>query len=46
MIFSTLESAVLFGEMRSRALSISDDELATELTRAFLAYLGVEESFA
>ena len=41
MIFSTLESAMLFGEMRSRGLSLEDDELAAELTRAVLAYLGV-----
>ncbi len=39
--FSTIESAVLFGETRSGALSLSDDELAAELTRAYLAYLGV-----
>lgn len=41
MVFSTIESALLFGETRSRVLSISDDELAAELTRAMLAYLGV-----
>jgi AcrR family transcriptional regulator len=39
---SAIESVILFGEMRSSALALSDDELAAELTRAFLAYLGVE----
>ncbi len=43
MAFSTIESAVLFGETRSRVLTLSDDELAAELVRAFLAYLGVTE---
>ncbi len=41
LIFSTLDSAVLFGEMRSGGLALSDDDLAAELTRAYLAYLGV-----
>lgn len=41
MTVSTIESVVLFGEMRSNALALSDAELSTELTRAFLAYLGV-----
>jgi AcrR family transcriptional regulator len=40
LVFSTLESTVLFGEMRS-ALALSDDALSTELTRAYLAYLGI-----
>jgi AcrR family transcriptional regulator len=40
LVFSTLESSMLFGEMRS-SLSLSDDALAVELTRAYLAYLGV-----
>ena len=38
---STIESIVLFGEMRSNVLALSDDELAVELARAYLAYLGV-----
>ncbi len=38
---STIESIVLFGEMRSNVLALSDDELAAELARAYLAYLGV-----
>lgn len=41
MTVSTIESVVLFGELRSSDLALSDDELAAELTRAFLAYLGV-----
>jgi len=40
---SAIESVVLFGEMRSSALVLSDDELADELTRAYLAYLGISE---
>jgi len=43
LIFSTLESVMLFGEFRSGALALDDDDLATELARAYLAYLGVEE---
>lgn len=39
-VFSTLDSTMLFGELRSGDLAIDDDELATELTRAYLAYLG------
>jgi len=38
---STIESIVLFGEMRSNVLALSDDELAAELACAYLAYLGV-----
>ena len=40
LVFSTLESALLFGELRSGALVLSDDDVATELTRAYLSYLG------
>jgi AcrR family transcriptional regulator len=46
MVFSTLESMILFGETRSSALSLEDDELAAELTRAYLAYLGISDSAA
>ena len=42
MIFATIESAVLFGETRSGAFTLSDAELADELVRAYLAYLGVD----
>jgi AcrR family transcriptional regulator len=45
MTFATIEGAVLFGETRSRALALSDDDLAAELTRAYLAYLGVAAPF-
>lgn len=41
--FSTIESCVLFGETRSDTLAPSDDELAAELTRVHLAYLGVRD---
>ena len=40
---STIENVVLFGEMRSNVLALDDDELATELTRAYLAYLDVPD---
>jgi AcrR family transcriptional regulator len=42
LVFSTLESVILFGELRSGALALSDDDLATELVRAYLAYLGAD----
>jgi len=40
IVFNTIESTILFGEMRSGALSFDDDQLATELVRSYLAYLG------
>ncbi len=40
LMFATIESSVLFGELRTGALTFSDDELAAELTRACLYYLG------
>jgi AcrR family transcriptional regulator len=43
MTVSTIESVVLFGELRSADLTLSDDELAAELARSFLAYLGVAD---
>ena len=43
MVASAIESIVLFGELRSSGLVLSDDELGDELTRAFIAYLGVAE---
>jgi AcrR family transcriptional regulator len=43
MTVNTIESAVLFGELRSSVLTLSDEELAAELIRAFLAYLGVHD---
>jgi AcrR family transcriptional regulator len=44
LVFSALESLILFGEMRSSVLSLSDEDLANELTRSTLAYLGVASS--
>lgn len=41
MVFSSIESTVLFGETRSHGTAITDHDLAAELTRAYLAYLGV-----
>ena len=40
LVYSTLEATLLFGEMRA-VLTLSDDDLSAELTRAYLAYLGV-----
>ena len=42
MVFSSIEDHVLFGETRSRALALADEDLAAKLTRAYLAYLGVQ----
>jgi len=44
LVFSALDNVMLFGEMRSGNFVLSDDEFATELSRAYLAYLGVAES--
>jgi AcrR family transcriptional regulator len=44
LVFSALETMILFGEMRSSLLSLNDDDLATELARSTLAYLGVSPS--
>jgi AcrR family transcriptional regulator len=44
LVFSTLETMILFGEMRSSLLTLSDDDLAGELTRSTLAYLGATPS--
>lgn len=46
MTVSTIESAILFGEMRSSVLALTDDELSSELTRAYLAYLGISHTRA
>lgn len=43
-VFSTLDNVVLFQDMRSSGRPLSDDELAAELTRAYLAYLGVADA--
>jgi len=44
VVWSAVESAVLFDRLRSGALAPSDDDLAAELTRLLLAYLGVQSS--
>jgi AcrR family transcriptional regulator len=41
LVFSTLDSTILFGDARF-AQALSDDQLAAELSRAYLAYLGVQ----
>jgi len=41
MVFGVLEHTILFGELRSGVLAWTDDDLSTELARAFLAYLTV-----
>jgi AcrR family transcriptional regulator len=43
VVWSTVESAVLFDRLRSGALAPSDDDLAAELVRLLVAYLGVAE---
>jgi AcrR family transcriptional regulator len=44
LVFSALDNVMLFGEMRSGNLVLSDDEFARELSRAYLAYLGAAEA--
>lgn len=39
-VLSTLDATILFGDMHAPDLVLSDDELAQELTRSWLAYLG------
>jgi AcrR family transcriptional regulator len=46
IVFSALESVMLFGEGRSRPASLTDEGFAAELTRAYLAYLGIKEKTA
>jgi AcrR family transcriptional regulator len=41
MVLGSLEHTILFGELRSGAFAWTDDDLSTELARAFLAYLVV-----
>jgi AcrR family transcriptional regulator len=43
LVFSALDGVMLFGEMRS-GLTLSDEALAEELTRVYIAYLGVHTS--
>jgi AcrR family transcriptional regulator len=46
LVSSALESMILFGEMRSSLLTLSDEDLADELTRSTLAYLGASAGAA
>jgi AcrR family transcriptional regulator len=46
LVFSALETMILFGEMRDALLSLSDESLADELTRSTLAYLGAGRAAA
>jgi AcrR family transcriptional regulator len=41
VVAGAIEGAILFDRLRAGALSPSDDDLAAELSRLFLAYLGV-----
>ena len=41
LIFGSLEYLMLFGDLRSGAVSFSDDAYSAELTQACLAYLGL-----
>ena len=41
-VLGTLEQAILFGDTGAHGIPASDEKLATELTRAFLGYLGVD----
>ena len=43
VVTSTLESAILFGELRAGSQVPSDDDLAAELANLYLAYLGIRE---
>jgi AcrR family transcriptional regulator len=44
LVFSALESMILFGELRDSLLTFTDEDLAEELTRSTLAYLGIPPS--
>jgi AcrR family transcriptional regulator len=43
VVASTLESAILFDELRALLQVPSDDDLAAELSTLYLAYLGIRE---
>jgi hypothetical protein len=43
MIMSTVQELILFDD-RSGGTLLSDEDLAAELTRAYLAYLGIHDS--
>ena len=42
MTFDTLDQTTLFSEIQRTTITYSQEQLAEELTRAFLSYLGVE----
>jgi AcrR family transcriptional regulator len=44
VIWSSVESAVLFDRLRSSALAPTDDDLAAELVRQLVGYLGLAEA--
>jgi AcrR family transcriptional regulator len=44
LVFSSLETMILFGELRDSLLTFTDEDLAEELTRSTLAYLGIHPS--
>ena len=46
VVASAVEGAILFDRLRTGALAPSDDDLAAELSRLFLAYLGVRAADA
>lgn len=41
MVVTTMREAILFGDKKLYPMTVPDDTLAAELTRSFLAYLGV-----
>jgi len=41
-VLATLEATLLFGDMRAQELALSDEDLARELARSWLAYLGCD----
>jgi hypothetical protein len=43
LIFGSLEYVMLFGDMRTGELKLSDDQFAGELAKACLAYLAARE---
>ncbi len=46
LVYGALDGAMLFGDLRSGPLVLSDDDFAAELTRAYVAYLGAEPPLA
>lgn len=44
LMFDTLDQATLYWDIQRSAIKYSQEQVAEELTRAFLSYLGVEKS--